>query len=307
MIEIYMATHKQVDIQLPACYKKMQVNCKVKNEHWDNYSYDDTGINISEKNYCYCELTALFEGWKNSKALIKGLCHYRRFLSDLDKPSINPLVAVDDRNVHLYCVQGEAIEKYLQEYDILLPMPYGPYPEKEYDDLKKYVYEKDIQTMISVINNEFPEYAEALKLVLNSKNITHYNMFIARSEIYDAYCEWLFAVLESVESKCDIQSYDTQHKRIYGYMGEVLLNVYVQKHNFKCKYLKLLSVVSYVDGITNKNYRSYEIKQKIREAFEHRPFYSIIELFYKYRKPEIYEQYLECKKFIQLDKKKIVK
>jgi hypothetical protein len=49
---------------------------------------DDQGENIGRKNPYYCELTALFWGWKNLSADALGLVHYRRYFT---RPGFLPL------------------------------------------------------------------------------------------------------------------------------------------------------------------------------------------------------------------------
>jgi hypothetical protein len=61
-------------------------------------------------------------------------------------------------------------------------------------------------------------------------------MFIARRNFIDSYCTWLFEVLEKMERRTSMNGYSVQRKRLYGYLSEILLNVYVMKHNLRCKY-----------------------------------------------------------------------
>lgn len=42
---------------------------------------DNSGQNISDKNACYCEITALYWAWKNLDARYLGLVHYRRYFA----------------------------------------------------------------------------------------------------------------------------------------------------------------------------------------------------------------------------------
>ena len=59
---------------------------------------------------------------------------------------------------------------------------------------------------------------------------------------FDRYCNWLFPLLEKVEDKIDITNYPCDQKRIYGYMGERLLNVYIKAENIKTKHYPILKI-----------------------------------------------------------------
>lgn len=254
-IDIYIATHKQIDYEYPDIYKKMQVNCHNTNIHWQDYLHDDDYYdNISKKNSSYCELTSLYSLWKNSRADVKGLVHYRRyFLNNGNAPfSASPLL-ISHKILEKYILKYDDIITILHNNDIILPMPYRPFPRNAYEDLKLYCYENDIEILKSTIANIYPDYLDDFNRVLHKTNIAYYNMIVANSKIFDDYCSWLFEILFSVEKKVDISNYDTQHKRIFGYFAELLINVYVAHNLLKAKYESVATLYEF-ENITHYEY-----------------------------------------------------
>ena len=75
-IKIIVATHKPYEMPIDKMYMPIHVGAEGK----DNIGFqrDDCGINISDKNYSFCELTGLYWAWKNIEFDYLGLVHYRR-------------------------------------------------------------------------------------------------------------------------------------------------------------------------------------------------------------------------------------
>ena len=74
--------------------------------------------------------------------------------------------------------------------------------------------------------------------VLKSKKISLCNMVITSKEILSEYCEFLFNILFRLEKQLDISNYDDYQVRIYGFLGELLINVFFEHHKeYKIKYL----------------------------------------------------------------------
>ena len=234
---LYIATHKPVRFDLPPAYHWVQVNAAT-NGLWEGYLHDSDGEdNISAKNPSYCELTALYLLWKTSQADIAGLCHYRRFLgkgclADLAEVSGTYIKKKRARTVVL---DEKDLERDLKTHDMILARHFFPFPVNVYENLLRFVYPADIEAMVQTIGQDFPEYAETLQQVLKSTNISYCNMFITRRETLDQYCTWLFDLLDRIEKRIDISAYDAPHKRVFGYLGEILLNVYVRHQELSVK------------------------------------------------------------------------
>lgn len=218
-IKVYVATQRKLDFILDSCYEPIFVGAEL-NKDKDSYGYvtDNTEDNISDKNRSYCELTALYWMWKNSKSDVVGLAHYRRFLS-LYRFSTNAENAIGKQK----------IKEVLKTYDMIVPKKvclWGTVKEQYASGQ----YLKDYELCRDIIANKYPEYIEDFDFVSNSDEISICNMFIARKEIIDKYCEWLFSILFEAERKIDISSYSVSEKRIFGYLSERLFNIWI-RHN----------------------------------------------------------------------------
>lgn len=195
---------------------------------------DDNGDNISIKNQSYCELTALYWAWKNLKDVdIVGLCHYRRFfdfhhqcrtwetLKDFDEKSICSLN---------YNIPEDLIEK-IKMGNVVVPRHITTLPLfLQYNNLHN---SEDLRILKDIIhNNGDVKKIDAFNEVIYRNNKLHpFNMFIMRRDLFDDYCGWLFSILEKAESKIDISNYNSYQRRIFGFMGERLLNVYIKSRD----------------------------------------------------------------------------
>lgn len=274
MIDIYIATHKKHHFDLPPIYKWVQVNA-AKNGEWEGYLHDSDGEdNISEKNDSYCELTVLYQLWKNSQADIQGLCHYRRFLGK--RPTVSLLemgsgYMFKQDSIGKKVIAENELKELLDEADVLLARNLGPYPLTAFEDLQRFVYLEDITAMIAVIEESFPDYQEALWETLASMDLSYCNIFIAKRSFTHAYCPWLFSVLRKVEKRVDISGYDKNHKRIFGYLAEVLLNVYVRKNRIRTQTLDLV-MLDEVPGPVSFKRKVWLLNERLRVSIGMRPY-----------------------------------
>ena len=190
---------------------------------------DDAGENISEKNPFYCELTALYWAWKNMPPGfdVIGLCHYRRFFS-LKKYS----------NSSSFFVDRSLAVKLLQNNDVILPNPikWECTVAEAYYDLGA-GKQKDLETAREAIAWISPEYLESFNSVISSYEASYCNMFIMKRTNMDKYCSWLFEILEYCEDNIDMEGYSPEERRVFGFLGEILLNVWIRKNKLKAGYL----------------------------------------------------------------------
>lgn len=216
---------------------------------------DDTGDNISEKNPHYCELTGLYWAWKNlSDYDYIGLCHYRRLFDFTRNSGLNSIFVVDSIDENEYKLNKDQILSILESYDIILPKP-EVYPYNLMTDYCVCHCSPDYRVLKDVVNDLYPEYNDSFRHIMEYNNkLSHYNIFISKRDLFETYCEWVFNILGEAEKRISISNYDKVQGRIWGYMSERLLNVFVHHHSMRVKYLPILFIG---DNTVNMNVSTF--------------------------------------------------
>ena len=211
---IYICTHKTFFVPPVSGYIPLHVGSAL---HPDlGYQRDDEGEEISAKNPNYCELTGVYYIWKNVRCDIVGICHYRRYFAE--------------NGAYL---SRERIEELLEDHDVILPVSGFSKYENLWEHYKDQHVIGDLEKTREVLLKKYPEYVPAFDLCMQCNLLTTGNMMIARKQVFDAYCEWLFDVLYEVEKITDLSGYDSFQARLYGYLSERLLRVYMLMHEYR--------------------------------------------------------------------------
>ena len=232
--KILVATHKEYDYKIfPTCYLPIKVGNFSKTKA-DGYLCDNVGDNISDKNDIYCELTALYWGWKNFDADISGLCHYRRYFVSTLKTFKNYSTKILDEN---------KIISLLKHKKIILPkLGYRNINQpKLYDNTKKNNQDFHLMTIDKIIKSEYNEYTKSWIKYAYGNKVSWGNMFIAKMEYYKEYCEWVFPLLFKLEKA--FKEKGKLEPRIMGFVSELLLCVWADTR-FKKKDITYLPVIN---------------------------------------------------------------
>lgn len=218
--KFYVATHKTIKYSYPKDYQIINVK-----DNGDPRGIScDEGINIKDKNPTFCELTALYWIWKNDKTSdFIGLEHYRRIFT-------NTLLS----NSKIFFLKSKKVCDVLSSYDIITTKLYS-FNKTIFENRLEFCYEKDMLLLGETVKEIYPDYYETYLEVMNGHKSFLCNMFITSRKILNEYCEWLFNILFALDKKIDTTDYQGNFKRIYGYMGEVLLTVFVFKNKLSFK------------------------------------------------------------------------
>lgn len=231
-VKLLIASHKFYETPDDEIYMPIFVGSVNKN-NIENFTRDDSGDNISEKNPYYCELTGLYWGWKNANFDFLGLVHYRRYFAGTLNFKIN------NKNKKILCTKD--IINFKND-TVYLPKKRNYYIETLYSHYKHTMYIEPLDKAGEIILEKYPDYYKEFELLKKRRKAHMFNMFIMPKDILNSYCEWLFDILQNLEQKVDSTKYTPFHARFYGRVSELLLDVWINTNHIKYKEIPVVSL-----------------------------------------------------------------
>ena len=226
-IEILVAAHKKFPMPDKKGYLPILVGAVKNYKPGIEYQRDDEGENISAKNPNYNELTAVYWAWKNLKNVDAiGLVHYRRLFFDSKPYNLNNVISIEN------------VEKLLTKYDVILPKKRNYYIETNYSHYIHAHHQEPLDKTREIIQASYPQYLVKYDEVMKRSKAHMFNMFIMKWEAFESYCNFMFGVLGKLEKQVDLTGYSVQEKRVYGYISELLMDVWLETNAFKYTELK---------------------------------------------------------------------
>ena len=221
-LTIYTLTHKHFTKPDDNMYVPLQVGTAINSPL--GYLRDDTGYNISALNGYYSELTGLYWIWKNVHDInYVGTCHYRRYLID--------------ENEHI--MNEKQYEQIFKEYELVTTKRVVLNNSYHYGFSANHnVTALDMTG--EVIKELYPEYYDTFIQLVNGNETYFGNMIVTSKELFDKYAEWLFTIFFEVQKRIDMETdKDSYHRRVFGFISEFLLLVWVRVNNIKVKECKV--------------------------------------------------------------------
>lgn len=221
-IKIMVATHKQYEFPDDPGYFALQVGKAISSADLGVLS-DGFGVNISYLNASFSELTGLYWMWKNVDSEYVGLSHYRRYFKPFSKTSIS--------------VKGKPIASSVdllflaQEYDVIVSKQRCYFVDTIRTHYRHAHYESDLDELEKVISEMYPDYLEAFHEVMGQHCVSLYNMFVMNKSHFNDYSDWLFSILNVLEKRIPYQNYGPYQRRVFGFLGERMFNIWLKKQD----------------------------------------------------------------------------
>ena len=153
--------------------------------------------------------------------------HYRRYFSNgkLLKSKKARIISEDE------------LRKELKTSDILLPKPRNYWIETNYSQYAHAHHAIDLDTTREILLERYPDYVMAFDQSMKRTVGHRFNMFVMSRDKVNSYCAWLFDILFELERRLDISSYSSYDARVFGFVAERLLDVWIETNGYQYREL----------------------------------------------------------------------
>lgn len=203
-VKVYIVTHGPKCSIIPDYCEPIEVGCSFRNQFIYQTRDDSFEGNISAKNKEWCEITGLYYIWRKDTSDITGLYHYRRAFN----------------------LKKDQIIRLLRTNDVIAADVYVKPQIKEF--VKKGCPSGSFDCALEAIKNVQPDYYEDACKIMDGHFYYACQMFVAKHEWMDAYCEWMFSILNEIER---IIKPEQKDPRYMGYIAELLCLATYIEHN----------------------------------------------------------------------------
>ncbi|MBQ7736560.1 MAG: DUF4422 domain-containing protein [Oscillospiraceae bacterium] len=212
---IYILTHRGVTQSIAELTPQRVLHVGLGPSDSPKFLSDAVGDSIAEKNPYYCELTGIYWLWKNASDQadeLIGIDQYRRFFL------LRPLTHLNEKRA-LEAIAGK---------DIILPERLYFSERSVREQYEIWHRKEDLDKLEALLTELHPEVMPAFAEVMERSWLHPYNMMVCRKKLFDEYCAWLFPILFALEKEIDAPAIDDPYqKRVFGFLAERLLNVWV--------------------------------------------------------------------------------
>lgn len=230
-MRIAVACHKPYWMSRDPVYLYLSVGASLRETSISGTVPDNTGENISLKNASFCELTGLYWAWKNLDEDVLGLCHYRRYFAQ-------SCFGAKKRRI----LTGERAAELMARTPVLLPKKRRYWIETNYSQYAHAHHALDLDKTREILERVYPAYLPAFDAVMRRTYGHRFNMLLMRADLLDAYCTWLFDVLFRLEDCLDISGYSPSDRRVFGYVSERLLDVWLETNGISYRELPVVNL-----------------------------------------------------------------
>ena len=115
----------------------------------------------------------------------------------------------------------------MQGYDVLLPKKRHYWIETNYSQYVHAHHAEDLRVTREIIAEKYADYLPAWDQVMQRRSGHRFNMFLMRKDVFRSYSAWLFDILFELERRLDISDYSSNDRRVFGFVGERLLDVWL--------------------------------------------------------------------------------